>query len=218
VEFSRWQMMAAGTRTTVGAVIGAAVAGVSLAFTTWPLAIVLGWAAATVLFTGSIWLTVAPMDAAATRTHAVHEDPSRAMTDTLLLGATLISLVDVGFVLVKASEASGARQGWLAGLALGSVALSWLLIHTVFTLRYARLYYGGVPGGVDFNQKEDQRYSDFAYLAFSVGMTFQVSDTNLTAHPMRASVLRHALLSFLFGSVILATTINLIVSLSSTSR
>ena len=210
--------MAAGTRTTVGAVLGVVVAGISLALTSWPMALVLGWAAASLLFTGSIWLTVSPMDAAATRAHAVREDPSRAITDTLLLGATLISLIDVGFVLVKAGQETGARQGWLAGLALVSVALSWLLIHTVFTLRYARLYYGGAPGGIDFNQQEDPRYPDFAYLAFSVGMTFQVSDTNLSTHPIRASVLRHALLSFLFGSVILATTINLIVSLSSSGH
>jgi uncharacterized membrane protein len=121
-------------------------------------------------------------------------------------------------VLIKASQSSGSSQVWLAGLAVISVALSWLVVHTLFTLRYALLYYGGTPGGIDFNQSELPRYSDFAYLAMSIGMTYQVSDTDLTTHPMRATALRHALLSFLFGSVILGTTINFIVSLSSSAR
>jgi len=85
----------------------------------------------------------------------------------------------------------------------------------LFTLRYALLYYRGRDGGVDFNQDDPPRYTDFAYLAFTVGMTFQVSDTDLKTHTIRATALRHALLSYLFGSVILATTINLVAGISS---
>ncbi len=207
--------MSAGLRLSIVFVIGVAGAAVSLVFTSWPFAVIIGWALATALFTTWIWATISYMDAGSTRAHATREDPSRPLTDVLLLAATVVSLVDVGFVLVRASLASGAHQAWLAGLAVISVALSWLVVHTLFTLRYGLLYYIGAPGGIDFNQKEDPRSTAFAYLAFSIGMTFQVSDTNLTSHPMRATALRHALLSFLFGSVIVGTTINLIVSLSS---
>jgi uncharacterized membrane protein len=105
-------------------------------------------------------------------------------------------------------------RGSLAGVAVVSVALSWGLIHTLFTLRYASLYYWDQEGGIDFNQDEPPRYSDFAYLAFTLGMTFQVSDTNLQSNDIRATALRHGLLSYVFGSVILATLINLIVGLS----
>jgi uncharacterized membrane protein len=77
------------------------------------------------------------------------------------------------------------------------------------------LYYGGEPGGINFNDKEAPNYVDFAYVAFTVGMTFQVSDTALRSRRIRASVLRHAMLSYLFGAVILASTINLVVGLSS---
>jgi uncharacterized membrane protein len=101
----------------------------------------------------------------------------------------------------------------LAALALATVALSWLLVHTLFTLRYASLYYADDDGGVDFNQVEPPRYADFAYLSFTLGMTFQVSDTSLTSSVMRAAALRHALMSFLFGSIILATLINLVAGL-----
>ena len=93
------------------------------------------------------------------------------------------------------------------------MVLSWVLVHVVHTLTYARLYYTDEEGGVDFNTPSPPRYSDFAYLAFIIGMTFQVSDTALQASRMRAVALRQALLSYLFGTVIIATTINLIVNL-----
>jgi uncharacterized membrane protein len=85
----------------------------------------------------------------------------------------------------------------------------------VFTSHYARLYYSHPAGGIDFNQAAPPRYSDFAYLAFTVGMTFQVSDTSLQTAAARAAVLRQALLSYLLGAVILATTINLLAGLLS---
>ena len=83
-----------------------------------------------------------------------------------------------------------------------------------FTVQYARIYYADEPGGVDFNSPEPPTFHDFAYLAFTMGITYQVSDTNLQTTQFRRTVLRHALLSYVFGSVILATTINLVVGLS----
>ncbi len=173
----------------------------------------IGWDAAVLCFTVWLWLIVAPMDASETKAHASLEDPTRASTDLLLLTASVASLVGVGVVLVEASSSHGLDKGLLAGLAAGSVALSWLLVHTLFALRYSRLYHS-VGGGVDFNQKEPPRYLDFAYLAFTIGMTFQVSDTDIKSSAIRATALRHALLSYLFGAVILATAVNFIVGLS----
>ena len=115
----------------------------------------------------------------------------------------------------------GATRLLVAGLGVASVSVSWFVVHTLFMLHYALLYYDERTervGGVDFNQHEPPRYTDFAYLAFTIGMTFQVSDTQLTTHPLRATALRHALLSFLFGSVILGATVNLIVSLAGGSH
>jgi uncharacterized membrane protein len=89
------------------------------------------------------------------------------------------------------------------------------MVHTLFTLRYAALYYGRPGGGIRFNSAEPPTYADFAYLAFTVGMTFQVSDTALHSTTLRRTVLQHALLSYLFGTGILATTINLVASLRS---
>ena len=179
----------------------------------WFLAPAVGWAVAAILYIGWVWVVVARMDAPTTAAHATREDPSRGITDLLLILASLASLGSILIVLVQARGAAGAGQILLAALALATVALSWLLVHTLFTLRYASLYYADDDGGVDFNQVEPPRYADFAYLSFTLGMTFQVSDTSLTSSVMRAAALRHALMSFLFGSIILATLINLVAGL-----
>jgi len=179
----------------------------------WLLAPAIGWAAAAILYIVWVWLTIAPMDAPTTAAHATREDPSRGSTDLLLILASLASLGSILIVLLQARAAAGPGQVLLAALAVVGVALSWVLVHTLFTLRYASLYYADDDGGVDFNQVDPPRYADFAYLAFTLGMTFQVSDTSLTSTVMRAAALRHALMSFLFGSIILATLINLVAGL-----
>jgi uncharacterized membrane protein len=101
-----------------------------------------------------------------------------------------------------------------AALALVSVFVSWILVHTVFALKYARLYYAGTPGGIDFNEAEAPDYADFAYLSFTIGMTFQVSDTKIETKQIRRTALRHAWLSFPLGAVIIATSINLVSGLA----
>jgi uncharacterized membrane protein len=180
----------------------------------WAIAAIIGWASACVIYIAWVWLAIARMDAAETASHATREDPARSSSDLLVVLASAASLVALVVVLVQAKQASGGTRELLAGLAIASVVLSWTLVHTLFTLRYARLYYGGTPGGIDFNQAEPPRYPDFAYLSFTLGMTFQVSDTNVSTSEIRATVLRHSLLSYLFGSVILATTVNLIAGLA----
>jgi uncharacterized membrane protein len=98
-------------------------------------------------------------------------------------------------------------------LAVASVAASWALVHTLYMLRYAVLYYSETVGGINFNQSRRPTFADFAYLAFTIGMTYQVSDTNLTTKAVRRTATRHALLAFLFGSVIVALLINTVASL-----
>lgn len=203
-----------GTRLIGMAIVGVGVAVVAGSLGSWSYAPVVGWASASLTYTVWVWLAVSRMGSEETASHAVREDPSRGASDLLVLLASLASLGAVALVLIEARQSSGARQGVLAGLAVAGVVLSWLLVHTLFTLRYASLYYRDGAGGIDFNQKELPQYGDFAYLAFSVGMTFQVSDTDLQNHVIRSAVLRHSLLSYVFGSVILATTINLVVGLA----
>jgi uncharacterized membrane protein len=174
----------------------------------------IGWDVLALVFGAWTWAAVWPLDAARTRSHAVPDNPSRDLADALLIGASLASLGAVGVVLFGASHAPGNGRYLQAALAVFSVFASWLIIHTVFTLKYARLYYTGTVGGIDFNEDDPPQYSDFAYLAFTVGMTFQVSDTNIKNKEIRRAVLRHAWLSFPFGAVIIATSINLVSGLA----
>jgi uncharacterized membrane protein len=91
---------------------------------------------------------------------------------------------------------------------------SWFVVHSVYTLRYAHAYYVGEDGGINFNMDEPPRWTDFAYVAFTVGLTFQISDTDLETSHLRRLALRHMLISYLFGAVILAVSINLIAGLT----
>jgi uncharacterized membrane protein len=186
----------------------------------WVEAPAVGWGTASLTYVVWVWLVIGRLGPAQTRAHATAEDPSRNATDLLILAANVASLAAVAAVVVDShSIGGGARLGG-GLLALASVALSWMLVQTLFTLRYAELYYGtgrrGGPdvGGISFNQERPPQYTDFAYVATSLGMTYQVSDTNLENHAIRAEALKHSLLSYLFGTVILATTINLVIGLA----
>jgi uncharacterized membrane protein len=97
---------------------------------------------------------------------------------------------------------------------VAAIAASWLVVNSIFTLRYARLYYTEPRGGVDFDQDPDPTFRDFAYVAFTIGMTSQVSDTALRETEIRATALRHALTSFVFNTVIIAVTVNIVAGLS----
>jgi uncharacterized membrane protein len=215
----------ASTRVAVSAAFGAVSAAATGAFGEWTYAFSVGWDVAAVIFLGWTWLAIAGMDPATTETHATLEDPTKRTTQAIVLGASVVSLVGVALLLVKTGNTTGAGEVVVAALGVASIALSWFVVHTLFSLRYALLYYdpdeggtAGTVGGIDFGQSGAPCYSDFAYLAFTIGMTFQVSDTQVGTRELRRTVLRHAMLSYLFGSLILAATVNLLVSLVSSGR
>jgi uncharacterized membrane protein len=214
----RRERMRAGTAqvevmVSLGAgVLAAIVAGV---FATLSLCLLAGWDTACVVYMVWIWATVRHRTADETAHRATTTDPDRRVTDLLLLSAAVASLAAVGSVLVSAAAMRGGAEAARVGLGLASVVLSWAMVHTVFMLRYAHLYYEGTDGGIDFNGSGPPTYADFAYLAFTIGMTFQVSDTAISSITIRRTALRQSLLSYLFGTGILATSINLVASLSS---
>ncbi len=180
----------------------------------WWLIPLAGWDVAALSFVSWIWRSLWNLNAAHTAKQATRENPRRAAADALLLSASVASLSAVGLVLLRAGDTSGLGKGLLVGLSVISIILAWSVVHTVYTLRYAKLYYEDKSGGVDFNTPGAPCYIDFAYLALTVGMTYQVSDTNLQTTIIRRTALRHALLSYAFGTLIIATTINLIAGLT----
>ncbi len=135
------------------------------------------------------------------------------MSELIVLSCGVAMLAAVGLVLIQAGRAVGGTKAYLIALGVLSVALSWSLLHTVFTLRYARSFYSKPEGGIDFNEDDPPTYLDFAYLALTIGMTFQVSDTDLTTKRIRRIALVHAAFSYLFGAVIVGLVINVVASL-----
>jgi uncharacterized membrane protein len=202
----------ARNRVGIAAAGGLAVFGVGALFTAWQVALLAGWSTAGLVFV--VWAVTAlwSLDGEQTAQVSTREDNSRPLADLLLLSAATGSLAAIGLGLVKAGASKGAAQALITALAVLTVATSWAVVHTVFALRYARLYYTA-GGGVDFNDDDDPDYRDFAYLALTLGMTFQVSDTDLTTKTIRRTATRHALLSYLFGAVILGVVINVVASL-----
>lgn len=182
-------------------------------FAAWQVTVLAAWCGGAVTFVGLAWTMMLTADAERTRTIAMREDESQLSLDLLVLWAGLASLVGVGFILEKASSTKGGVLAAMTGLGVASIVLAWLVVHTVFTLRYADLYYSQ-GGGIDFNQTEDPDYRDFAYLALTIGMTYQVSDTALGTKAIRRTALKHALLSYLFGTAIIAVMINIVASIA----
>jgi uncharacterized membrane protein len=202
-----------GKRVVVGSVVGIAAAVLTLVEgASWAVAVLCASDFAALVFIVWVWITVAGADAATTARLARAEDASRAAAEAVLIGAGAASLIAVAFTLVQAGSAHAPARGLLSALAIGSVALAWTSIQTVYVLRYARSYYSPPDGGIDFHG-ETPDYLDFAYLALTIGMCFQVSDTDLTGKRVRRCALHHALLSYIFGTVIVAVTVNLIAAL-----
>lgn len=202
----------ARTRALASLATGLVVFGVAWLFVPWQIAALCAWDATAATFVLWVWVSIARMNSPDTASHATRDDDSRTEADLLLLGASVASLVGVGFVLVKASHGTGGARPALIGLALLSVSLSWGVVHTVYTLRYAYLFYTR-GGGIDFPGTTTPGYGDFAYLSLTIGMTFQVSDTDVSSHDIRMAVLRHALLAYVFGFAVIALTINVVAGL-----
>jgi uncharacterized membrane protein len=204
---------AASSKLAVALAIGLAAGGLAALTISWRIAPLIAWDAAAIVFLSATWPRVLKLDARLVRSHALREDSSRVMSDLVLVTASVASLGAVLLVLTRGGSATGGALIGDSLLALLSIVLSWLVIHTVFALRYAEMYYTAPVGGVEFGEGEQPTYLDFAYLAFTVGMTYQVSDTPFSRRTFRAVALRHVFLSYLFGTIIIAATINLIAGL-----
>jgi uncharacterized membrane protein len=198
-------------RTVTAVVAGAIVLVVALVLgADWPVALTGSWGVAALVIICVVWIRIYPMDAEQTKKNARSEDFSRHTADRAVLIASVASLGAIAYTVARAGNSHGVTKGLLIALALAVVSLSWLTVHTLYLVRYGDQYYGDPIGGIEFNDDEPPDYRDFAYLALTIGMTFQVSDTTLKSKAMRGLAIRHALLSFLFVAVIGSLAINIV--------
>jgi uncharacterized membrane protein len=179
---------------------------------TWSVAALFASDLAELTFVIAVLASVRGADASSTARIARSEDESRVAGEAVLVGAGAASLLAVVFALAQAGHSHSPARGLLTVLAVASVALAWITVHTVYILRYARLYHSAPEGGIDFG-RDAPDYADFAYLALTIGMTFQVSDTSLTAKKVRHAALHHALLSYVYGAFVVAITVSSVAAL-----
>jgi uncharacterized membrane protein len=204
-------------RTVVALVVGVG-AGLALSLRySSAIAFIGGWDAGGLTLLALAWFIIGTCDAAATRERAAAEDPGRTAVTVLVILASLAGLLAVTVLVRRPGANAPKEEAELIALSLATVAVSWTLTHSAFTLRYAHLYYReddeGV-GGAAFPGRAPPSYLDFAYLAFTVGMTFQVSDTAVSSPRIRHTVLLHAILSFLYTTTILAFVLNLVAGIA----
>jgi uncharacterized membrane protein len=197
------------TRFLIAGVIGTAIGLAGGVLLRWGLAPLIGWDGAAIILLYLLWKDFHPHDGTETERIAQEEDIEYSTIDFLVLVACLISIGAVALMLT--SRKPGFET---IGFGLFSIVLSWTTVHALYMLRYAELYYRDVNGGIIFEGTEKPNFWDFAYLAFTIGMTYQVSDMTFTTPEFRKAALGHALLSFVFGTAIIATTINFVASLS----
>ena len=208
----RWFPLASPrARIAICSVAGVVTGALFSVFAAWEYAVLAGWNVALGVYVAGVWFDVGGKDAAATEALAMSEDLTRLESELVLIAASLVNLLVVGLALVHVNGEDVVIAFVVNGGCLLSVALSWSVTHTVYALRYARVYYEQ-GGGVGFEDGPPD-YRDFAYLAFTIGMTFQVSDTPLQTKQLRRIALGHMLLSYLFGAFIVATAINVVAGL-----
>lgn len=178
-----------------------------------------GWDSYCLGFLGLSGLSFMKLKAEQIRHLAKRQDPSRSIVSLIVIVTCLSSIAAI-------LDLESHRSAWILPrgvttfIYLFGVFASWLLLHTVFTFRYAHIYYGDHPfdpsqeaGGLVIPGECPPTYMDFAYFSFVIGMTFQVSDIAITSSRIRRIALLHAFLSFLFNTVIVALTINEVVNL-----
>lgn len=201
-------LVSARRRIYLCALVGGLVGVVTAFLAPWQLAVLVGWNTAAVVLLDWVLREILPADAEQTRAWAAPEDNSRRGTGLLVITAAVGSLVGMAAGLAKARHVDRPLEAILTVMAVLAVAVSWCVVHTMYALRYAHLYYREQPGGIDFHDTGAPDYRDFGYLSFTIGMSFAVSDPDINDRAIRRTVTEHAIVSYVFGAVIIGLTIN----------
>jgi uncharacterized membrane protein len=166
------------------------------------------------------WIIILSSHPKEVRKIAKLEDSSRTLIFAFVIIASLVSLLAIIFLLKSSKDLSPEKVTGHVILAMTSVIVSWLLVHTIFTLLYAHLFYTTVTdadnkrkaiGGLEFpGDEKEPDYLDFVYFSFVLGMTFQVSDIEISSRQIRRLAWIHGMVSFAFNTAIVALSINVI--------
>jgi uncharacterized membrane protein len=175
-----------------------------------------GWDTFSLCMIVMSWITFFKTKSKQIREQSKKQDSSRSIIFIIVLISTLASFLAVLLLIVTKKQGDNGAS-WRLPIAIAGMLFSWILIHTIFTLRYAHIFYGDHKtkpnthaGGLEFPGDSNPEYLDFAYFSFVLGMTFQVSDVQITSKRLRSLAMFHGLISFGFNTIMIALTINLI--------
>ncbi|CAL8896044.1 DUF1345 domain-containing protein [Kocuria varians] len=199
--------ISAQMRLAAAVVIGIAAGGAAALFLGGLMPVLVGACGVSLAYVVMSVAVLWPLSAEETGVNSVREDFKPLVQESLVVALSLVNLVTIVVILVRGS-ADSRTLGAVLGL-LG-ILLTWAMLHLMYGARYAHEYYRDPTGGIDFNTQEAPSYVDFLYFSFNLGMTYQVSDNNVATRGLRAIILRHCLLSYIFSTVILAATVNLV--------
>ncbi|HWZ35871.1 MAG TPA: DUF1345 domain-containing protein [Mucilaginibacter sp.] len=188
---------------------------------TWPAVVLITWVACALAMIVMDWIIISNAHPREIRKIAKLQDSSRALIFLFVIAASFISLGSILFLLKSAKGGSESQVTAHILLSMASVIVSWWLVHTLFTMRYAHFYYSpdddnphDQQGGLEFpGDEKEPDYLDFVYFSFVIGMTFQVSDVEISSRQIRRLALLHAVISFAFNTAIVALSINVVSSL-----
>ncbi len=209
-----------GVMQRFGLALGAAAITFAVQPADWSLGLrfLVPWDTGAVAYLLLVWALIVRSDPTETRLHARAQDVAAFGIFVVVLVAAFASIAAIASLLGEAKDLEGWEKGWHVALSVIALLSSWFLIHTLYSFHYARRFYSSHqdpdsdPRGLNFPGRGNPDYYDFAYYAFVVGMTSQVSDVDITAHNMRRLTLIHSVLSFFFNIAILALAVNIIVS------
>jgi len=181
-----------------------------------PIRIIFTWDAFGAVILALAWIRIISANPGKVRGTAGIQDSSATVIFLSVIVAACASLFALFYLLGTVKDLSKGKMSEHVALAVSTVLCSWALVHTVFALRYANLFYLGgnessdPRAGLDFPGEKAPDYMDFTYFSFVIGMTFQVSDVQITSRRIRRLALLHGIVSFAFNTVILALSINII--------
>ena len=182
----------------------------------------IAWNAASVVYVATTLWMLWRDDEATVRRRAAYEDEGASGIQAIVLSAVVASL-GATVLALRESKAAAAHDPsappWAWVFSVSTLILGWVIVQTVFALRYAHRYFGDDEGGdargVTFPGEAPRTYHDFIYMAVCIGASAQVSDFSIITGRMRRLVTLHALLSFFFNTMILALGINILASVIS---
>ncbi|MCF2489114.1 DUF1345 domain-containing protein [Dyadobacter sp. CY347] len=205
----------------ISLLFGAAAVILSSSIIERPINWMIGWLIYSSVHIGLMWVTILSSHPAEVRREVSGQDPSRVLSILFVVVASFVSLFAILFLLQGArSTSSWDNLTVHVILSFFCIICSWVLVHTVFTLRYAHMFYGHTRRnkedqskqfrGLEFPNEPEPDYLDFTYFSFVLGMTFQVSDVTISSREIRRLALVHGILSFAFNTLLVALTINVV--------